>query len=313
MGYELRREVRKAIPPGLLTAGERLLVLELADICSDRTREGWPGIALLAEVTDMSDRSIQQTLNRVAKKWIELRVPLGKNADGKPYFAFAGKRTTYRFPPLPDIDGATDEGASGATDGWPSERNGATDEREWCDRSVAMVRQMSGPSPQRTPQRATPQPPPPSPAPPSSDLVVVDAEIVEEENPTSSPEDQLQHLIDETLMIRPNWSSTELRTQITAALSLVGESFEAAALLTLSTARDPTSARPSRITAAGNPHLLAAGTALRIAKLNAFPGTAFTHPLHPNAHRYEPKPDGSPECLHCPFPEQNQRHRVPDL
>lgn len=150
MGFKLRREVRDAIPAGRLTAGERLLVLELADICSDDTREGWPGITTLAKLTDMSDRSIQQTLNRVGKKWFELRVPLGTNADGKDFYAYAGKRTTYRFPDQATLEGAMDECPSGATDKWASDQNGATDRSGRCDGSVEKVRQMSGPSPQGT-------------------------------------------------------------------------------------------------------------------------------------------------------------------
>jgi hypothetical protein len=153
MGYRLRREVRDALPPGLLTAGERLLVLELADICGDDTREGWPGIAKLATLTDMSGRSIQQTLNRVGKKWIELRVPLGRNDDGKVYYAHAGRRTVYRFPVLKPSGGAMDECPSGATDERPPSESGATDRSEWCDGSVEEVRQMSDPSPQGTSQK----------------------------------------------------------------------------------------------------------------------------------------------------------------
>ncbi len=48
MGFKLRREVRDLLPPGVLTANERLLVLELADNCRDDSddngpaREGWP-------------------------------------------------------------------------------------------------------------------------------------------------------------------------------------------------------------------------------------------------------------------------------
>ena len=169
VGYELRREVRDALPPGVLTAAERLLVLELADVCNDRTREGWPGAELLAELTDLSPRSIQETLSRVAKKWLELRVPLGKTDKGQVYYAYAGKRTTFRFPPLQRRQGATDAGASGAMDTGPSEPKGAMDPGGRCDGSVKKVRQIRGPSPQGTPQnfntsslsaREVPGPPP---------------------------------------------------------------------------------------------------------------------------------------------------------
>ena len=149
MGYQLRREVRDALPPGLLTAAERLLVLELADICSDETREGWPGAEKLAALTDLSERSIQETMARVSRKWIELRVPLGVK-NGKPVFAYSGRRTTYRFPKSLPAEGATDRGALGATDPGPSVQKGAMDPGERCDGSVEKVRQIRGPSPQGT-------------------------------------------------------------------------------------------------------------------------------------------------------------------
>lgn len=162
MGFQLRREVRDALPPGLLTSAERLLVLEIADQCNDRTREGWPGALLLAELTDLAPRSLQETLNRIGKKWLELRVPLGKDAKGRPYYSHAGKRTTFRFPPLERRrKGATDPGASqdaeGAMDAGPSLEEGATDPGERCDGSVEKVRQIRGPSPQGTPQKNTSQ------------------------------------------------------------------------------------------------------------------------------------------------------------
>ncbi|MBM0240514.1 hypothetical protein JNW88_31730, partial [Micromonospora sp. ATA32] len=143
MGYKLRREMRDALPPGLLTAAERLLVLELADQCNDTTREGWPGAEVLAELTDLSPRSIQEALNRIGKKWTELRVPLGKDAKGRPYYSYAGKRTTFRFPPMPRREGAMNPGASdGATDAGASGPEGATDLGGRCDESVPKVRQI---------------------------------------------------------------------------------------------------------------------------------------------------------------------------
>lgn len=147
MGYELRREARDAIPPGKLTSAERLLVLEIADQCNDTTRAGWPGADLLAKLTDLAPRSIQEALARVGRKWIELRVPLGKDKSGKPYYSHAGRRTTFRFPPLQPWKGATDPGASGATDPGASAQEGATDPGVRRDGSVPKVRQIRGPSP----------------------------------------------------------------------------------------------------------------------------------------------------------------------
>jgi len=156
MGYRLRREVRDALLPGVLTAAERLLVLEIADVCNDDTREGWPGAAKLADLTDLSERSIQETLNRIGRKWLELRVPLGKSDTGKVYYSHAGKRTTFRFPPLSALEGATDRGSSGATDPGAYTEQDAMDPGGRCDGSVEKVRQIRGPSPQGTSSRSNP-------------------------------------------------------------------------------------------------------------------------------------------------------------
>jgi hypothetical protein len=140
---------------------------------------------------------------------------------------------------------------------------------------------------------------------------VIDAEIVEEgEDSTSSPEHQLQNLIDEVRKTRPNWAAADLRVQVTAALGLLGESFEAVAELVRMTASDPTSARPSRITAAGNPHLRAASTAMLIARADAFPEPAMPGLPHPDAHVFE-RSDYDGSCVRCTLPEANGRHRVP--
>ncbi|WIM97684.1 hypothetical protein ACTOB_001232 [Actinoplanes oblitus] len=101
MGYRLRREVRDAMPKGTLTHKEVRLVLELADSCNDDTREGWPGLDWLADVCDIGDpKKVGETLGSIAKKWHELRVPVGKDKRGLPTFAREGQRMTFRFPKL---------------------------------------------------------------------------------------------------------------------------------------------------------------------------------------------------------------------
>lgn len=146
---------------------------------------------------------------------------------------------------------------------------------------------------------------------PGSDLVVVDAEIVEEaEESEASPEDQLQDLIDEVKTIRPNWSTTDLRTNLTSALHLVGENFEALGVLARNTAKDPTTAKPSRLTAAGNPHLQQVNAALMIARADAMSDPGPGKPLHPQAHPFRAKAAGSDRCQDCEYPRPNDRHRV---
>lgn len=129
MGYELRRQVRDAIPPGLLTSAERLLLLEIADYANDGTRQGWPGSDELSTLADVSVGSISTLLNRIAEKWMDFRVAIGKDAKGRPVYARKGHRTIFRFPPslprwddgctLRSDDGPT-LGAEGETTGQPS-------------------------------------------------------------------------------------------------------------------------------------------------------------------------------------------------
>jgi hypothetical protein len=99
MGYKLRREVRDLLPAGLLTPSERLLLLEIADACNDGDRKGWPGVEWLADKCDVpTTKRVGEYLAAIARKWFELRVELGKDRHGKPFYAAPGKRTTYRVP-----------------------------------------------------------------------------------------------------------------------------------------------------------------------------------------------------------------------
>src|SRR5688572_1659860 len=106
MGYVLRREIRDVLPRGgILTDKEARLLLEAADFCRDETREGWPGSEWLAEKADLSDPSrVGEFFASIAEKWVEFRVPLGKNKRGEPYYSYPGKRTTFRFPSKAELE-----------------------------------------------------------------------------------------------------------------------------------------------------------------------------------------------------------------
>lgn len=283
MGYKLRREVRTAIPPGILTAAERLLVLELADVCNDDTREGWPGAAKLAELTDLSERSIQETLNRIGRKWVELRVPLGER-DGRTFYAYAGKRTTFRFPPLTARRGATDPGSSGATDPGPSEPNGATDPEGRCDGSVEVVRQIRGPSPQGTSLKSNPSSL--SPRANGASGPAVPAQRTEREDEEASRTTENLNPI-HRLLLDADCPAENLD-------DVQGE------LLARHEPRSPAWWR----TVAKNgdlPDLVA--EVLEALK------PAVTPRQHADAHPFEQHPD-SPACRRCDLPEANGRHRV---
>ena len=104
MGYKLRREIRDLLPAGLLTPSERLLVLEIADSCGDETRTGWPGVEWLVAKCDVpSAKRVGEHFASIARKWFEIRVELGKDRHGKPFYAIPGKRMTYRMPTRPEL------------------------------------------------------------------------------------------------------------------------------------------------------------------------------------------------------------------
>ncbi len=103
MGYQLRREIRDAIPAGLLSAGERAVLLELADFARDATREAFPGMAELARCVDMTPQGVKKALQKLATKGLEVRVPFGKDANGRPLYAHSGRQTTYLLPIPADI------------------------------------------------------------------------------------------------------------------------------------------------------------------------------------------------------------------
>lgn len=147
----------------------------------------------------------------------------------------------------------------------------------------------------------------PNPSTPGSALEVVDAEIVEaEDGSTSSTNPNTETLVGEILAIRPNWKAHEIRTHVAAVRSMLDDNDEAVAHVARETAKDPNSARPSRITASGNPHLQRAKTTLMVIAAESAPPP----PLHPEAHAFELKEDSSSDCKHCPFPKANGRHRV---
>ncbi len=98
MGFKLRREVRDWLPPGLLTLGERTVLLELADVANDDSRIAYPGMDELCRMTDLPASTVSKCLQRLGAKGLEVRVEIGRAADGRPVYAARGHQTTYRIP-----------------------------------------------------------------------------------------------------------------------------------------------------------------------------------------------------------------------
>lgn len=237
MGYELRREVRAVLPPGVLTPLERNLVLEIADQCGDNTREGFPGAALLALLIDKSERTVEETLKGIGKKWVELRVELGKGSDGRPYYSHRKVRTTFRFPDV-DVLRAIYEKATGFP--WASsvhatlpgatrkatKNPGASSEKpptfseKAPDFSEESPRESRGPFPQGVSSKNTSNP---SPLPPTDTNAPIGPTPEEggKGEFDSDQEQRINTLVAEILTLRPNdrrWTDQKIRDAINTCL-----------------------------------------------------------------------------------------------
>jgi len=97
MGVRLIREVLDHAPADL-TPAERLLLVVLAENANDTTREAWPGMDVLAHRTGLTPDGVSKVLFRLARRGLEVRVPLCTDRRGRLVFAVRGRRTTYRLP-----------------------------------------------------------------------------------------------------------------------------------------------------------------------------------------------------------------------
>ncbi len=92
--------------PPTLTPVDRLLLTVVAEDCNDATREGWCGWQLIARRMHWSDQvgggkhAVTKAVAQLASHGVEIRVPMGKDKNGKPIYATRGHRTVYRIPPL---------------------------------------------------------------------------------------------------------------------------------------------------------------------------------------------------------------------
>ncbi|HEY6115916.1 MAG TPA: hypothetical protein VI172_08160 [Candidatus Dormibacteraeota bacterium] len=274
------------------TEGNKSAVADLAWLTYERLMEK-AGIGRRASVSTAVTRLVDlgwlkpvQQVSRRATVY-RLTIPVGGSSDG-------GTTEADEHEEARSSDGGTTVvpfSGSGSSTSASGSSDGGT--------------QPLGPSKELTITPTSPTPPPPG-----SALVVVDAEIVEEEGAsTSSPETQTEKLIDDVVALKPNWrrKRPEIREQIQSLLLTFDNNFAAVAGIALGTARAPDTAHPSRMTAGGNPVLIAATTARTIAHLDTVTGGPAN--THPDAHPYEAKPDAPAECQRCLFPEANGRHR----
>lgn len=92
--------------PSDWTAGERVVALILADVCNDRTRDGFITNEQLCEESGLKPGSLRSILSRLGEHGFEMRVPLSVGKDGRPVYATSGRgrggrAVSYRCPILP--------------------------------------------------------------------------------------------------------------------------------------------------------------------------------------------------------------------
>lgn len=87
--------------PAELGPSERMVLVVLAEDARDATRESW-GLtrAELGRRTGMSPEALKKAFQRLARAGLEVRVPVKFTDKGKPVYAYEGRRSTYRIPPL---------------------------------------------------------------------------------------------------------------------------------------------------------------------------------------------------------------------
>jgi hypothetical protein len=90
------RAMLAGLPPGL-TPAERLILTVLALHAGD-DGQSWPGPGLLCAETGLSERGLQDALARLARRGLEVRVPLAPGAEGRGAFAGPGRRRRFRLP-----------------------------------------------------------------------------------------------------------------------------------------------------------------------------------------------------------------------
>ncbi|MGX6604858.1 hypothetical protein ACWKSP_22420 [Micromonosporaceae bacterium Da 78-11] len=310
MGFELRREIRDLMPRGsVLTDKECRLILELADNANDETRRAWPGIEWLADACDIPNpKRVGEFLTSIARKWVELRVEIGKDRHGKPYFAKSGHQTVYRLPtrlelmallgpgqvpPTPGLDARKDPAKGGAE--VPAKGGAEVPAKGGAEvpaKGGAEVPPKGGPFSSRSPQSSTSKL--------SSSLSPREDEAPAPPDVASEPERETDEASQEPETIKTN----PVHTLLVGAgcPEDLAEDMERE-LRRRNNVRAPGPAWFRTVDA--NEELVDHVTDA----LEAFQPTSPGEQLA-DAHEFEPKDDGSPACQRCPFPEPNRRHKV---
>ncbi len=117
MAVSLISEVMAFVTGSDLAPTERFVLVAIAEQANAKTRQAWQESGNggrrrwnLAEAVGLSPTGLRDVLQRLAKRGLEVRVPLSKDSKGRVVYAVHGRQTTYRLPGFPRRDG----------DAWPS-------------------------------------------------------------------------------------------------------------------------------------------------------------------------------------------------
>lgn len=97
MAYELVEEILDHAPAGL-TPAERLILVCIAEEARKGTRTAEIPAERLRRRTGLGDNGLRPALRRLESRGISVRLPLGKDRNGKPVYAIPGRVCAYSVP-----------------------------------------------------------------------------------------------------------------------------------------------------------------------------------------------------------------------
>jgi hypothetical protein len=100
MAYELVEEVLDHAPA--MSPAERLALVVIAEAARKGSRTAAiPQEVLIQRMGGLGERGLRKVFERLEDLGIKVRVPLGMNNNGRPFYALPGKACTFVLPPFP--------------------------------------------------------------------------------------------------------------------------------------------------------------------------------------------------------------------
>jgi hypothetical protein len=94
-----------------LTPTERYILAVIAEQANAKTRQAYQVTGdgksrwVLHERVGLSETGLRTALQRLAGRGLEVRMPLGTDGRGRPFYAVHGRQTTYQLPVFPNSKG----------------------------------------------------------------------------------------------------------------------------------------------------------------------------------------------------------------